>query len=186
VTPFTRCNEKSVAHEPIGVSAMTNAPQNHPRPVVAPVPGRHRPPTLGPSAMGPVIGHQPVAPAQRQGPPSGPPAGAPMQRQRPPTMAPRPTTAPRPMMAPAHRGPVPVGRPRPHPTAERPVPVNRRPVPIGRRSMAAVGVLSDYLIRTASVLGILAVLGVASVAGEQQTPTEGATASATQHGSAGR
>ena len=58
--------------------------------------------------------------------------------------------------------------------------MDRRLVPVGRQSMAALGVLSDYLIRTASVLGILAVLGVASVVGEPQTPTEGATASATQ------
>lgn len=102
-----------------------------------------------------------------------------MHRQRPPMMPPRPMTGP-------PRGPVPAGRPHPHPAAQRPVPVNRRRVPIGRQSMAAVGVLSDYLIRTASVLGILAVLGVASVAGEHQTPTEGATASATQQSQHGR
>jgi hypothetical protein len=90
----------------------------------------------------------------------------------PPMMPPRPMAAP--------HGPAPYGAPFAPPPAARPVASSRRPAPLGRQSMAAVGVLSDYLIRTASILGILAILGVASVAGEHQAPTDGATASATQ------
>jgi hypothetical protein len=52
--------------------------------------------------------------------------------------------------------------------------------------MAVLGVLSDYLIRTASILGILAVLGVASAVGEHQAPTAGAAASAPAQHSATR
>lgn len=65
-----------------------------------------------------------------------------------------------------------------------PTPGRHRPKmvvpPVSQQPMAVLGVLSDYLIRTASVLGILAVLGVASVVGEQQ-PSTAAAANAPAH-----
>ena len=72
--------------------------------------------------------------------------------------------------------------PRPQPAA--PAQQTDRPKPNARprhERFGALGVASDYLIRTASILGILAVLGLASAVDGQQTPTTGTAASASAH-----
>ncbi|MBA2323958.1 MAG: hypothetical protein H0V92_08120 [Pseudonocardiales bacterium] len=65
-----------------------------------------------------------------------------------------------------------------------PSPGRHRPQLVARPQpyrLTLLGTASDYLIRTASVLSILAVLGVAGAVAEQPAPTVGAAATAPTH-----